>query len=273
MPRPEKVQAVADIKERFEASEAVFLTEYAGLSVGQQQALRRGLRASEAEYKVVKMTLARLAVNELGLDDLDPLLYGPTALAFAAGDPVTVAKTLSEFAKENESLVIKGGLMGREFLTTEKVSELAKIESREVLLAKLAGAMKAPMTEMAGLAAAFLRGSATMFQQLLEKKEEDAPPVTAAEETAAVETPDADPVEAPEAVETQEPAAEAEEIPVAEETADADEDEAPEADETAEAAAEATAEPAAEESTTEEEAEADETEAKEDDPAEAEEEN
>ena len=260
MPRPEKVQAVADIKEKIEASEAVFLTEYAGLSVGQQQALRRGLRASEAEYKVVKMTLARLAVNELGLDDLDPLLSGPTALAFAAGDPVTVAKTLSEFAKENESLVIKGGVMGREFLTTEKVLELAKIESREVLLAKLAGAMKAPMSEMAGLAAALLRGSATMFQQLLEKKEADAPPVTATAETVAVETSGVDPVEAPEAVETQEPTAEAEEVPAAE------------AGETPEAAAEVTAEAPAEE-TTEEEAEADQTEAEEDDPAEAEEEN
>ena len=94
MPRPEKVQAVADIKERLEEARAVFLAEYAGLSVGEQQELRRALRAAESEFKVVKMTLARRAADDLEIDTLDELLLGPTGLTFADGDPVGAAKVL-----------------------------------------------------------------------------------------------------------------------------------------------------------------------------------
>jgi large subunit ribosomal protein L10 len=171
MPRPEKVQAVAEIKERLERAQAVFLAEYAGLSVKQQQVLRRGLREGGAEFKVVKMTLARRAAAELELAELDELFIGPTGMAFADGDPVTAAKALKDFAKENEALAVKGGLLGSEFLTPERISELAEIESRDVLLARIAGAMKAPMANLAGLLAAMPRNLASAMQQLVEKKE------------------------------------------------------------------------------------------------------
>jgi len=149
----------------------VFLAEYAGLSVTQQQELRRALRANGAEFKVVKMTLAQLAADDLKIDSLDELLLGPTGLAFADGDPVGAAKALKDFSKDHEVFVVKGGLLGLEFLTPEKISELADIEPREVLLAKLAGAMQAPMATMAGLLAALPRNAASALQQLLEKKE------------------------------------------------------------------------------------------------------
>ncbi len=171
MPRPEKVQAVADIKERIEGAEAVFLTEYRGLSVKAVQELRASLRANGAEYKVVKMTLARLAVGEAGLTGIDEYLLGPTALAFANSDPVATAKTLKDFSKSHEVFVLKGGLLSGSVLTPEEVSRLADIEPREVLLAKIAGAAKAPLIQAAGLFASFNRNAATMFHQLLEKKE------------------------------------------------------------------------------------------------------
>ena len=175
MPRPEKVQAVADIKERIEGAQAVFLAEYAGLSVKDQQALRRELRANGAEFKVVKMTLARRAAGDLEIDSLDELLLGPTGLAFADGDPVGAAKVLKDFAKTHDVFVIKGGLLGFDFLSPEKVAALADIEPREVLLAKIAGAMKAPMANLAGLLAALPRSTASVLQQLLEKKEAEEP--------------------------------------------------------------------------------------------------
>jgi large subunit ribosomal protein L10 len=181
MPRPEKVQAVAEIKERLEGAQAVFLAEYAGLSVKDQQVLRRELRASGAEFKVVKMTLARRAADDLEIETLDELLLGPTGLAFADGDPVGAAKVLKDFAKSHDVFVIKGGLLGLEFLTPEKISELADIEPREVLLAKLAGAMKAPMANMAGLLAALPRNTASVLSQLLERKE-SAEPVAASDD-------------------------------------------------------------------------------------------
>ena len=203
MPRPEKVQAVADIKERLDGAQAVFLAEYAGLSVQEQQALRRELRASGAEFKVVKMTLARLAAAEMEIDDFDALLLGPTGLAFADGDPVAAAKALRDFAKAHEVLIVKGGLLGREFLTPERIAELEEIEPREVLLAKIAGAFEAPMAKMAGLLAAMPRNTATAMQQLLEKKEaeqpaagaqassDEEPAVEAAEEVAVAEAEEA----------------------------------------------------------------------------------
>jgi large subunit ribosomal protein L10 len=182
MPRPEKVQAVATIKERIENAQAVFLAEYAGLSVKQQQQLRRSLREEGAEFKVVKMTLARRAVAELDIDTLDELLLGPTGMTFADGDPVSAAKALKEFANDHEVVAIKGGLLGSEFLTPERISELAEIEPRDVLLAKIAGLMKAPMANLAGLLAAMPRNMASMMQQLLEKKESEAPATEVVEE-------------------------------------------------------------------------------------------
>ena len=246
MPRPEKVQAVADIRERLEGAQAVFLAEYAGLSVTQQQELRRALRANGAEFKVVKMTLAKRAADDLEIESLDDLLLGPTGLAFADGDPVGAAKVLKDFSNEHEVFVIKGGLLGPEFLTPERISELADIEPREVLLAKLAGAMQAPIANMAGLLAALPRNTASALQQLLEKKEAEQ---GAAVEDAVVEEEVAEVVE--------EAAADAEEAsaddPASDEDpADSDADEAPaaaeaEAEEPADGADEAPADDDAEE--------------------------
>lgn len=171
MPRPEKVQAVADIKESLQGSEAVFLTEYRGLSVKAVQELRANLRASGAEYKVVKMTLARLAAGDAGISGLDEYLLGPTALAFAKSDPVATAKALKDFARSHEVFVLKAGVLSGNILSPEEVSRLADIEPREVLLAKIAGAARAPLMQAAGLFASFNRSAATMFHQLLEKKE------------------------------------------------------------------------------------------------------
>jgi large subunit ribosomal protein L10 len=196
MPRPEKVQAVADIKERIEGAQAVFLAEYAGLSVKEQQALRRSLRENGAEFKVVKMSMARLAVAELDIDTLDELLLGPTGLAFADGDPAGAAKVLKDFAKSHDTFAVKGGLLGLEFLPPEKIAELAELEPRDVLLAKLAGVMQAPMANLAGLLAALPRNTASVLQQLLEIKEAEEPsePVTA-DEADDVEVPDAEAAE------------------------------------------------------------------------------
>lgn len=196
MPRPEKVQAVADIKERIEDSTAVFLAEYAGLSVREQQALRRGLRAAGGELKIMKMTLARIAAEELGHDELIEGLSGPTAIAFASGDAAAAAKVLRDFAKDHTQLILKGGLLDGEPLTPERVEQLAELDSRDVLLAKVAGVFQAPMATMAGLMAALPRNLASMMSQLIEKlppAEEAAPEPEAAAEP---ETPEAVPDEA-----------------------------------------------------------------------------
>ena len=171
MPRPEKVQAVKDIRERLEDAEAVFLTEYRGLSVSAVQDLRKALRDSDAEYKVVKMTLAKLAASDAGIEGMDEYLSGPTALAFAKGDPVATAKALKDFSKSNDVFVLKAGFLSGNILSPEEVSTLAEIEPREVLLAKIAGAAKAPLFKAAGMFSSFTRDAASMFTQLLDKKE------------------------------------------------------------------------------------------------------
>jgi large subunit ribosomal protein L10 len=171
MPRPEKVQAVTDIRERLEGAEAVFFTEYRGLSVKAIQELRRSLRDSGADYKVVKMTLAKLAAGEAGIEGLDEFMSGPTALAFAQSDPVATAKALKEFSKGHEVFVLKAGFLSGVILTPEEVSKLAEIEPREVLLAMIAGAAKAPLFKAAGMFGSFTRDAASMFSQLMDKKE------------------------------------------------------------------------------------------------------
>jgi len=171
MPRPEKVKAVADIRERLEDAEAVFLTEYRGLSVQAVQDLRRALRENGADYKVVKMTLARLAASDAGIEGMGEYLAGPTALAFANADPVAAAKALKEFAKSHDVFVLKAGFLSGSVLSPEEIAKLAEIESREVLLAKVAGAAKAPLAKAAAMFASFTRDAASVFTQLLEKKE------------------------------------------------------------------------------------------------------
>jgi len=187
MARPEKVQAVAEIKDRISNADAVFVAEFAGLSVGAQEKLRRGLRATGGEFKVVKMTLARRAVSELGHDGLLDLLVGPTGMAFASGDAAAAAKALRDFSRDHQQLIIKGGLLGSEVLPPERVSQLADLETREVLLAKIAGAFQAPMAKMAGLLAAMPRAMATMIQQLIERGEAAAPAAAEPEVPAAPE--------------------------------------------------------------------------------------
>ncbi|MGD2061487.1 MAG: 50S ribosomal protein L10 [Acidimicrobiia bacterium] len=171
MPRPEKVQAVTDIREGLESARAVFLTEYRGLSVQAVQELRNALRNSGAEYRVVKMTLAKLAAGDAGIEGLDEYLAGPTALAFAKEDPVSTAKALKDFSKDHEVFVLKAGYLSGNILSPEEVSKLAEIEPREVLLAKIAGGAKAPLFKAAGMFASFNRNAASMFSQLLDKKE------------------------------------------------------------------------------------------------------
>jgi large subunit ribosomal protein L10 len=241
MPRPEKVQAVADIKERIEGAQAVFLAEYTGLSVKDQQALRRSLRENGAEFKVVKMSMARLAAAELDIDTLDELLLGPTGLAFADGDPAGAAKVLKDFAKSHDTFVVKGGLLGLEFLPPETIAELADLEPRDVLLAKIAGVMQAPMANLAGLLAALPRNTANVLQQLLENKEAEEPPAGAevaeavAEEAPvesveeAEEAPVADDADEASTASDAETADKADEVPVAEVTEASDADDADEA--------------------------------------------
>jgi len=217
MPRPEKVQAVVDIKEHLEGSTAVFLAEYAGLSVGEQQELRRGLRAAGSELKIVKMTLARIAATELGHDDLVADLRGPTALAFASGEAAAAAKVLRDFAKDHDQLILKGGLLDGEPLTAARVGQLADLDSREVLLAKIAGAFEAPISGLAGLMAALPRNLASMVLQLIGKL----PPEETEAEASEPEAPEAEAESATVESETDEAVSEAEVIdaPEAEESA------------------------------------------------------
>jgi large subunit ribosomal protein L10 len=177
MPRPEKVQAVAEIRSRLDEARATFVTEYRGLTVGEQQELRRSVQKAQGEYQVLKMSLARLATEGMDVEGLNELLVGPTALAFANTDPVPVAKVLRDFANEHDKLIIKGGILGGTMLPPEQITRLADIEPRDVLLSKVAGGFKAPMAKLAGLLGAKMRDAASMFSQLLEKKEADAPVV------------------------------------------------------------------------------------------------
>ena len=193
MAREEKVQAVADIKSRFESADAVFITEFAGLTVAEQQALRRGLREGGTEYKVLKMSLTRLAIADLdAADDLNELLIGPTALGFTEGDPVSAAKALKEFAGEHEALKIKGLLFSGEVLAPEKVTELAALDTRDVMLGKIAGMLAAPMSNMARLMGAFTQNAASMFGQLKDKYQAAGDPNAAADQEEAAAAPDDD---------------------------------------------------------------------------------
>jgi large subunit ribosomal protein L10 len=170
VPKPEKVQAVADIKSWVEKAHAVFFTEYRGLTVKQMATLRRNLRKTGAEYRVVKITLAKRAVDDLGYESIDDQLTGPTALTFANVDAVATAKALRDFTKESDRLVLKGALLGGNVLAPEQVTKLADLESREILLAKIAGAIQAPLVQAAGRFISFTRNAASMFAQLLDKK-------------------------------------------------------------------------------------------------------
>ena len=222
MARADRQAAVAEIVDSFNDADGAVLTDYRGLTVKQLQDLRRSLGAN-ANYAVVKNTLAKIAANEVGISGFDDLLTGPTAIAFINGDVVEAAKGLRDFAKANPALIIKGGVLDGSILDAKEVAKLADLESREVLLGKMAGAMLASLSQAVYLLNAPLAQAARLAGALQAKAEQDpsilaggAGVPAAAEEAPAEEA-------APEAAaETEAPADEApaaEEAPVEEATA------------------------------------------------------
>lgn len=204
MARPDKAADVAELVESFQESAGVVLTEYRGLSVKQLQDLRRAL-GENANYAVVKNTLTKIAATEAGVEGFDALLTGPTAAAFINGDVVEAAKGLRDFAKANPSLVIKGGILDGKPLDAAEIAKIADLESREVLLAKLAGGMLASLSQAVYLLNAPLAQAARLAGALQAKAEQDpsilqggaGEPAAVAEETteeapeASEETPEA----------------------------------------------------------------------------------
>jgi len=230
MARPDKANTVAELTDHFRTSNAAVLTEYRGLTVAQIKTLRRSL-GSTVTYSVVKNTLSKIAAKQAGVTGLDDLLAGPSAIAFVKGDAVVAAKSLRDFAKEFPALVIKGGILDGKQLSAKDVAAIADLESREVLLSKLAGAMKAKQSQAAALFAAPLSKTARALGALQAKLEAD--PSAAAAAPAPVAAP-ADVV--------------ADEAPAAEASAEAVVEEVP-AEAAAEASETTTADAAVEETT------------------------
>ena len=172
MARPDKAAAVAELTEDFRSSNAAVLTEYRGLTVAELKELRVSLGA-QTYYAVVKNTLTRIAAREAGVTAFDGLLVGPSAIAFVKGDPVEAAKGLRDFAKAHPLLVIKGGVLDGNPLSVDEIKKLADLESREVLLAKLAGAMNASLQNAVSLFAAPLAQAARVIDALRAKAEQD----------------------------------------------------------------------------------------------------
>jgi large subunit ribosomal protein L10 len=244
MARPDKAAAVAEIVEQFNDSAGAVLTEYRGLTVKQLQQLRRAL-GENANYAVVKNTLTQLAAKEAGVEGFDDLLNGPTAIAFINGDLVEAAKGLRDFAKANPALVIKGGYVDGAPMDAKEIAKLADLESREVLLGKLAGAMLASLSQAVYLLNAPIAQAARLAGALQAKREAEGrdPSILAGgtgTPAAAEEAPAADAAEAPSDEVTEAPAAEtteatadapadAEEAPAEEATAASDESDTPEA--------------------------------------------
>jgi large subunit ribosomal protein L10 len=207
MARPDKAAAVAELTDEFRSSNGAVLTEYRGLTVAQLKQLRVAL-GDDVNYAVVKNTLTKIAAKDAGVESFDSLLEGPSAIAFIKGDPVVAAKGLRDFAKANPLLVIKGGVLEGKALGSDEINKLADLESREVLLAKLAGAMKAAPQQAVSLFAAPLSQAARLFAALQEKLPAEAAPVqdtapdSGADEAPAVQ----DTVEAPAEASTEEAA-------------------------------------------------------------------
>ena len=199
-PRPEKVAVVDEVRERLDGTSATILTEYRGLDVTKLAVLRNSLRDAGGDFKVYKNTLVRFAARDLGLE-IEDLLTGPTALAFVTekpdgtpGDAVDVAKVLKDFGKENPALVLKGGVLGDKLLSADDTKALAEVEPRDVLLAKLAGGMAAPMQKFAGLLQAMPRNLAYGLKALIDQggapgAPTDAPAADAAPEPEIAEDP------------------------------------------------------------------------------------
>ncbi len=199
-PRPEKVAVVDEVRRRFDSASAAILTEYRGLAVKDLAALRRSLRQAGGDYKIYKNTLVRFAARDLGLDGMEAMLNGPTGIAFVETDAVSVAKALRDFSRANPSLVLKGGLLGESILSPEDAGALAEVPPREVLLARVAGGLAAPMVQFAGLLQALPRNLAYGLKALIDKggagdAAPTAPPASAA---AAAPAPSAGPEESSE---------------------------------------------------------------------------
>ncbi len=224
MARADRQAAVEEIVESFNDADGAVLTDYRGLTVKQLQDLRRSL-GENANYAVVKNTLAKIAANQVGISGFDELLAGPTAIAFINGDVVEAAKGLRDFAKANPALIIKGGVLDGNILDAKEIAKLADLESREVLLGKLAGAMLASLSQAVYLLNAPLAQAARLAGALQAKAEQDpsilaggagtpaaaeeAPDAPVADEAPADEVTEAPVEEAPEAAAEEAPAAEA----------------------------------------------------------------
>jgi large subunit ribosomal protein L10 len=194
-PRPEKVAVVEEVREKFAGADAALLTEYRGMNVKALANLRRQLRPNGGEYKVYKNTLARFAARETGVEGLEQLLTGPTAITFVKGDAAAVAKTLRDFAKTNPNLVVKGGLLGTKVLDADEVQALADLPSRDVLLAQIAGAFQAPLVKTAGLLQALPRNFAYGLKALIDQGGPQGSPATDGADGAADTTADNAPTE------------------------------------------------------------------------------
>jgi large subunit ribosomal protein L10 len=216
MPNPEKIARVAELKARIDGSDALLLTEYRGLTVSEITQLRRSLAEGGASFAVVKNTLMRRAAADAGIEELDPLLEGPSAITFVDGDPVAAAKSVVAAQKLYPTLVLKGAYMDGRVLSADEAKSLADLDSREVMLSKIAGLLKSDLNK----AAALLVSAQSKFVSLLDAYKAKFP---AEEAPAEAEAPEAE-AEAPEA-----PAAEAEAAPEAAEPEAAPETEAPEA--------------------------------------------
>jgi large subunit ribosomal protein L10 len=229
--RPDKAATVAELAEAFRSSAATVLTEYRGLTVKQVTALRVAL-GDDTTYSVVKNTLTKLAAADAGLHDLQALLSGPTAVAFVQGDPVEAAKSLRDFARANPALVVKGGVLDGKSLSAAEIAKLADLESREVLLARMAGAMQASLSQAVRLFAAPLAKAAQLAEALRVKAEEDPSVIGGAGEAPAVA----------EDVPAQTAAADSTDAPVDEVVTPEAAESAPEADTAAEAPQDSTTE-------------------------------
>ncbi|MDQ1664006.1 MAG: large subunit ribosomal protein [Actinomycetota bacterium] len=247
MARPDKTAAVAELAEEFRSSNAAVLTEYRGLTVAQLKELRRSLSGADTTYSVVKNTLTKIAARDAGVSGFEDLLEGPSAIAFIKGDPVEAAKGLRDFARTHPLLVIKGGVLDGNPLSPDEIRKLADLESREVLLAKMAGAMQASLQNAVSLFAAPLAQTARVLEALRAKAEQDPSVLAGGAGTPAAPadaTPDttAEAPGEPAAQSTEAPASESAEAPASESA------EAP-ASESAEAPASESAEAPASEST------------------------
>lgn len=172
-PRPEKVAVVDEVRRRLGAADAAILTEYRGLTVANLAALRKALTAVGGDYKIYKNTLVRLAIAGGHHEPLEPLLVGPTAIAFVSGDVSAVAKALRDYARGNPALVIKGGMVAEGVLSAAELAVLADLPPRDVLLARVAGGLAAPLQQFASLLAALPRNLAYGLQALVERRQAD----------------------------------------------------------------------------------------------------